>query len=48
MLGLSMGVGRAILSLEADGLVDDQMARARVNGGADSEADDDACNGLSK
>jgi hypothetical protein len=36
-------LGGAVLPLEADVLVDDQVARARVDGRADGEGDDDAC-----
>jgi len=41
VLGLSMGVGRAILPLETNSLVDKEMAGARVASGADGKADDD-------
>ena len=41
VLAMGLGVGRAILSLEADGLVNDEVAHARVTGGANGEADDD-------
>lgn len=40
-VGSVLVVGRAILSLETDSLVDDKVARARVDGGADGKADDD-------
>ena len=36
------GVRGAVLSLEADGLVDEEVAGARVDGGRDGESNDDA------
>lgn len=38
-----MGIRSTVLSLEADGLVDHQVARARVDGSGDGESNDDAC-----
>lgn len=38
-----MGLGRTVLALEADVLVDDQVAGARVDGGANGEGNDDTC-----
>lgn len=43
LLLVGMGIRSAVLSLEADGLVDDQMAGARVDGSADGESNDDTC-----
>jgi hypothetical protein len=39
----SMGIRRAVLPLEADVLIDDQMAGARVDRSADGKSDDHAC-----
>ena len=38
MLGVSVGVGRAVLTLESDRLVVDEVPQARVAGGQDGKA----------
>lgn len=43
VVGSGSDLCSAVLALEADGLVGDEMARARVGGSADSEANDDTC-----
>ncbi len=44
MVALAVGIRGAVLSLEADGLVDHQVAAARVDGRGDGEGNDNACN----
>jgi len=43
LLLVGMGIRGAVLPLEADGLVDEEVAAARVDGSADGKSNDDAC-----
>ena len=43
VLSVSMSIRRAVLPLETDAVVNEQMAAARVDGSGNGETNDNAC-----